>query len=65
MYGVAGKGNYQKQAEEDLDRAVIKGQLNVSDYYARKADLLQSTAAGIDDGHSVTKGKWLPLSSKF
>ena len=61
MYGVAGKGNYQKQAEEDLDRAVIKGQLNVTDYYARKADILQSTAAGVDDGHSCTRGRLMKI----
>lgn len=56
MYGMNSKGNYKRQAEKNLDKAVCNGQLSISDYYTRKAEILQSSVAGIDDGHSCTKG---------
>ena len=56
LYGMNGKSNYRKQAERNLERAVCNGQMSISDYYTRKMEIQHSSIAGIDDGHSCTRG---------
>ena len=53
------KSNYKKQAERNLERAVAQGQMTVSDYYTKKAEVQTSNVGGVDDGHSCTKGDYL------
>ncbi len=50
-------GNYKKQAERTLERAVSNGQMTVSEYYTKKAEVQSSNSGGVDDGHSCTRGE--------
>ena len=53
-------GNYKKQAERTLERAVCNGEMTVAEYFSKKVEVQCSNAGGVDDGHSCTKGN-LPL----
>ena len=61
LYGMNSKSNYKKQAERNLERAVAQGQMTVSDYYTKKAEVQTSNVGGVDDGHSCTKGNLLQI----
>ena len=53
-------GNYKKQAERTLDRAVCNGKITMAEYYNKKVEVQCSNAGGVDDGHSCTKGNLPP-----
>ncbi|XP_060067494.1 zinc finger-containing ubiquitin peptidase 1-like [Ylistrum balloti] len=56
MYGMASGTNYKKQYEKNLEKAVAKGDLSVTEFHLRKANLRGRDLNGVDDGHSCTKG---------
>ncbi|XP_074650837.1 zinc finger-containing ubiquitin peptidase 1-like [Tubulanus polymorphus] len=56
MYGMDNKTDFVKQTEKNLERAVVRGDMSISDYYAKKLDIQQANTLGVDDGHSCTKG---------
>ena len=53
---MTGGTNYKKQYENNLEKAVAKGNLTVSEFHNRKANLRGHDLNGVDDGHSRTKG---------
>lgn len=56
MYGMASGTNYKKQYEKNLEKAVAKGDLSVTEFHLRKANLRGRDLNGVDDGHSCTRG---------
>ncbi|KAJ8315054.1 hypothetical protein KUTeg_007204 [Tegillarca granosa] len=56
MYGMVGGTNYKKQYEKNLERAVIRGDINLKQFHEKKANLHYRDMIGIDDGHSCCKG---------
>ncbi|XP_022107620.1 zinc finger with UFM1-specific peptidase domain protein-like [Acanthaster planci] len=55
-YGMDEVGSYKQQSEKDLETAVVRGQITVTDYNQRKTSLQRSLAVGVDDGKSRTSG---------
>ncbi|XP_038077960.1 zinc finger-containing ubiquitin peptidase 1-like [Patiria miniata] len=55
-YGMDEVGSHKQQSEQDLEKAVTRGQITVSDYNQRKTSLKRSLAVGVDDGKSRTSG---------
>lgn len=53
---MVGGTNYKKQYEKNLERAVIRGDINLKQFHEKKANLHYRDMIGIDDGHSCCKG---------
>ncbi|CAH1799125.1 unnamed protein product [Owenia fusiformis] len=60
-YGMDSSGSYKQQGESHLEKEVGRGNINIAEYYNKKIDLQQAQSAGIDDGHSSTKGVMVKL----
>jgi len=54
QYGMDNEGNFRAQSEQGLMAAVSKGELSITDFYEKKADIANSVRSGLDDGSSRT-----------
>ncbi|XP_061176566.1 zinc finger-containing ubiquitin peptidase 1-like isoform X2 [Saccostrea echinata] len=56
MYGMKGNSSYKKQYERTLENSFTKGDLSITEYHLRKQSMKTRDLAGMEDGHSCTKG---------
>lgn len=56
MYGMKGNSSYKKQYERILENSFTKGELSITEYHLRKQSMKTKDLAGMEDGHSCTKG---------
>ncbi|XP_071801449.1 zinc finger-containing ubiquitin peptidase 1-like isoform X2 [Asterias amurensis] len=56
QYGMSESGSYKQQSEQELEKAVVRGQITVADYNQRMTSVGRSLAEGVDDGKSRTPG---------
>lgn len=56
QYGMSESGSYKQQSEQELENAVVRGQITVADYNQRMTSVGRSLAEGVDDGKSRTPG---------
>ncbi|XP_076004590.1 zinc finger-containing ubiquitin peptidase 1 [Genypterus blacodes] len=56
QYGLDGSGGYRRQMEKSMERAVAKGLMAPAEFHAKRAEMLESLASGLDDGRTRTQG---------
>ncbi|XP_051780629.1 zinc finger-containing ubiquitin peptidase 1 isoform X1 [Erpetoichthys calabaricus] len=56
QYGLDNSGGFKKQHIQNMEKAVARGQMKPAEYHRRKVELMESLAAGLDDGRTKTSG---------
>ncbi|XP_077018848.1 zinc finger-containing ubiquitin peptidase 1 [Tamandua tetradactyla] len=56
QYGLDNSGGYKQQQLRNMEIEVNRGRMHPSEFYRRKADMMESLANGIDDGKTKTSG---------
>ncbi|XP_045044640.2 zinc finger-containing ubiquitin peptidase 1 isoform X2 [Desmodus rotundus] len=56
QYGLDSSGGYKQQQLQRMEREVNGGRMPPSEFHRRKAEMMESLAAGIDDGRTRTSG---------
>lgn len=57
---MTGGTNYKKQYEKNIEKAVNRGDITITEYHQQVANLKGRDLHGIDDGHSCTRGNKIP-----
>ncbi|KAK3577412.1 hypothetical protein CHS0354_032260 [Potamilus streckersoni] len=65
MYGMAGGTNYKRQYEQNLEKAVTRGDMTVVEYHQHRISMKKADTKGVDDGHSCTKDVILRLQEYY
>ncbi|XP_017351308.1 zinc finger-containing ubiquitin peptidase 1 isoform X2 [Ictalurus punctatus] len=65
QFGLDNSGGYRKQMERSMERAVSRGHMTPTEFHMKRLEMMETLAAGMDDGQTRTTGLLSALYSFY